>query len=202
MAGGTRSSFRWVWLLAALAAIAVTFVAGRASVPTDAAPAFAEPTRIVDGVSIGFPHTPAGADAAAAHYLVELERAMDTLDATRTASVASIVATQSEAQTIRAHASDVIGLERSDGPPLRRVAIATDLLSYSSAEAEVTVLEGWFYARVNQEAVWAIERVSLVWRREDWRIAEIAGAAPSSNESLSELRAQLEFSGVGDASVR
>ena len=79
------------------------------------------PTRLVSGVGVGFAHSEAGAEAAAAHYLLELERAMDTLDAQRTAAVAALVATSAEARAIAAHASEVIGLERSGGAPLRRV---------------------------------------------------------------------------------
>ena len=72
-----------------------------------------------------------------------------------------------------AHAAAVIALERSDGAPLRRVAISTDPVSYSPRGAQVTVLESWIYATAAQEALWAIERVSLVWRHGDWRVSAI-----------------------------
>ena len=80
--------------------------------------------------------------------------------------------------------------------------IASDPVSYSPAGAQVTVLECWIYATPSREAVWAIERVSLVWQHGDWRVSAIDGAAPSADESLGELRSQLEFPGPGDASVR
>jgi hypothetical protein len=160
------------------------------------------PMRLVDGVSLGFPRTLAGAEAAAAHYLLEIERAMDGLSPRRTSIVALLLATPSEAQTVEARAADVIALDREDGPPLRRVAIATNPLAYSTQAAQVTVLEAWLYAHANEEAAWAIERVSLAWRRGDWRVTAIAGAAPSADESLAQLRAQFAFPGAGDASVR
>ena len=71
-----------------------------------------------------------------------------------------------------------------------------------AAGAQVIVLESWIYATAAREALWAIERVSLVWRHGDWRVSAITGAAPSANESLADLRSQLEFPGPGDASVR
>jgi hypothetical protein len=96
----------------------------------------------------------------------------------------------------------VIALEQAHGSPLRRVAVSTDPNRYSPAAAQITVLESWIYAAGSQEALWAIERVSLIWRGGDWRVAAIDGAAPSANESLVDLRSQLTFPGVGDASVR
>ncbi len=96
----------------------------------------------------------------------------------------------------------MIALEQAHGAPLRRVAVSTDPNSYSPAAAQVTVLESWIYATSSQEALWAIERVSLIWRGGDWRVSAIEGAAPSANESLADLRGQLAFPGVGDASVR
>ena len=101
-----------------------------------------------------------------------------------------------------AHAAAAIAVERTGGAPLRRVAISTDPVSYSPRAREVTVLESWIYATAAREALWAIERVSLVWQHGDWRVSAIGGAAPSANESLADLRSQLEFPGVGDASVR
>ena len=127
---------------------------------------------------------------------------MDTLDARRTATVAQLVATNDEARLFEAHAAAAITLERSDGAPLRRVAISTDPAWYSPAAARITVLESWVYATAAREALWAIERVSLVWQHGDWRVSSIEGAAPSANESLDQLRSQLEFPGPGDASVR
>jgi len=182
--------------------LSIAFLAGRASVTGGPPPVVPGPYRFIDGVSIGFAHSEAGAGAAAAHYLLELERAMDTLDAQRTASVAGLVATSGEARAIAAHAASVIALERANGAPLRRVAISTDPGAYSPAGAEITVLESWIYATSSQESLWALERVSLTWQDGDWRVSAIAGAASSANESLAELRTQLVFPGVGDASVR
>jgi hypothetical protein len=160
------------------------------------------PYRVVDGVTVGFAHSEAGAEAAAAHDLLELERAMDSLSAPRTAKVAGLLATSSEARALDAHASSVIALEQAHGSPLRRVAVSTDPSRYSPAAAQITVLESWIYATSSHEALWAIERVSLIWRSGDWRVAAIDGAAPSANESLADLRGQLTFPGAGDASVR
>jgi hypothetical protein len=180
----------------------ITFLAGRATVAGGRRPVVSGPYRIVDGVSVGFAHTEVGAEAAAAHDLLELERAMDSLSTQRTAEVAALVATTSEARAIEAHATLVIALEQAHGSPLRRVAVSTDPNRYSPAAAQITVLESWIYAAGSQEALWAIERVSLIWRGGDWRVAAIDGAAPSANESLVDLRSQLTFPGVGDASVR
>jgi hypothetical protein len=182
--------------------VVVVFVLGRATAGGESSPVAPGPRRVVTGVGVGFARSEAGAEAAAAHYLLELERAIDTLEVARAATVASVVATSGEARVFEAHAAAAIAVERSGGVPLRRVAVSTDPVFYSRGRAGVTVLESWIYAAAAREALWAIERVTLVWQRGDWRVSAIAGAAPSANESLAELRAQLEFPGVGDASVR
>ena len=198
----TRTWPRLALLAAGLVAMSIVFVAGRATAGGGAAPVGPGPRQFVKGVGVGFAHSEAGAEAAAAHYLLELERAIDTLNASRTAAVAQLVATPAEARVFESHAAAAIAVERSGGVPLRRVAISTDPVSYSPAGAEITVLESWIYATATREALWAIERVSLVWRHGDWRVSGIGGAAPSADESLGDLRSQLEFPGVGDASVR
>jgi hypothetical protein len=197
-----RVATRSVVAAATVMILAAAFLVGRATVSRAKAPVIPGPSRVVNGVSFGFAHSEVGAEAAAAHSLLELERAIDTLSAQRTAAVAQVVATDAEARAITAHAAGVVDLQRSSGVPLRRVAIATDPVAYSPAAARVTVLESWIYASASREAVWAIERVSLTWQAGDWRVAAIGGAAPSANESLVQLRAQLVFPGVGDASVR
>jgi hypothetical protein len=197
-----RTTVRWIIAAIAAVGIAAAFVAGRATVAGGTPPVLPGPSGTVDGITVGFTRSRAGAEAAGAHYLLELERAMDTLDTARTASVASLIVTSTEARAITQHAADVIGLERAGGAPVRRVAISTDLVAYSPGAAQVIVLESWIYARAREEAVWAIERVSLAWSGTDWRVSAIDGASPSANESLDELRAQLSFPGPGDASVR
>jgi len=198
----TRALPRAAIAVATALTLLAAFIAGRATVAARPAPAVPGPFRVTGGVSVGFTHTQAGADAAAAHYLLEIERAMDKMDVQRTGTVAQLVATNQEVRAITAHAPSVIALERADGAPLRRVAISTDPVAYSPTASQVTVLECWVYASSSQEALWAIERVSLVWQAGGWRVSAITGAAPSADESLAELRTQLTFPGPGDASVR
>jgi hypothetical protein len=202
MLAESRVAARSALVVVCVVIVAIVFLAGRATGGAGTRPVGPGPYRVVDGVTVGFAHTEAGAEAAAAHDLLELERAMDTLSPQRAAKVAALVATSTEAREIDAHASSVIALEQAHGAPLRRVAVSTDPNRYSLAAAQVTVLAAWIYATGSQEALWAIERVSLIWRGGDWRVAAIDGAAPSANESLVDLRSQLTFPGVGDASVR
>jgi hypothetical protein len=198
-----RSASSTALALISLVFLAVAFAAGRATASGGGMkPVGPGPYRMVDGVTLGFAHTEVGATAAAAHYLLEIERAMDSLSVARTTEIARLLATTNEAQAVEAHASSMIALEEADGAPLRRVAIATESNSYSPASARITVLESWIYATSSQEALWAIERVSLIWAHGGWRVSAIAGAAPSANESLADLRAQLSYAGLGDASVR
>ena len=197
-----RTWLRLALMAGAAVLLVIVFVLGRATAGGESSPVVPGPDRLVTGVGVGFAHSEAGAEEAAAHYLLELERAIDTLAVARTSTVADLVATSGEARVFEAHAAAAIALERTGGAPLRRIAISTDPVSYSRARAEVTVLESWLYATVTREALWAIERVTLVWQRGDWRVSAIAGAAPSANESLADLRSQLEFPGVGDAAVR
>jgi hypothetical protein len=202
MLAESRTSRRSVIAVVCVLLISTAFLAGRATIAGGTPPVGPGPDHVVNGVGLGFAHTQAGADAAAAHYLLELERAMDTLSVQRTAVVAGLVTTSGEARAITAHAAAVIALEQSHSAPLRRVAISTDPLSYSPAEAQITVLESWIYANSAQEALWAIERISLTWQDGDWRVSAITGVAPAANESLADLRTQLAFPGTGDASVR
>jgi hypothetical protein len=198
----SRRIARGVAATAAVVLLIVAFLAGRATVSVPMPPVVAGPLQAVDGVMLGYEHTELGATAAGAHYLLELERAMDTLSVQRTVQVAGLLATSTEARAITTHAASVIALERAHGAPLRRIALSTNLTAYSTAAADVTVLESWIYATSAQEALWAIERVSLVWRATGWRVSAITGAASSEDESLAELRAQLSYPGPGDASVR
>src|SRR5580704_17338442 len=188
-----RTGTRAALVAASVVLVAIAFLAGRARMDGGSAPVVPGPLRVVDGVGVGFAHSEPGAAAAAAHYLLELERAMDTLQVRRAAAVAGLVATDREASVFDAHTAAAIALERSDGAPLRRVAISTEPVFYSPAGARVTVLESWIYATSAREALWAIERVSVVWRRGDWRVSAIERAAPSADESLGELRVKLEF---------
>lgn len=196
-----RNVGRWLISLGVIALLIAAFISGQAVAGTPSNATLGPFTKR-QGISMGFARSEPGAEAAAAHYLLEIERAMDSLDRQRALAVAALVATPAEARAMSTHAAEVIALERADGAPLRRVAISTALIAYSPSAAQVTVLESWFYATANQEALWAIERVSLAWAGGDWRISRIDGASPSANESLAELRAQLNFPGVGDASVR
>jgi hypothetical protein len=197
-----RVATRSALVVAGVVFALIAFLAGRTTVAGPKRAVLPGPYRVVDGVTVGFAHSEAGAEAAAAHDLLELERAMDSLNAPHTAKVAALIATRSEARALDAHATSVIALEQIHGVPLRRVAVSTDPSRYSPAAAQVTVLECWIYATGSQEALWAIERVSLIWRGGDWRVTAINGAAPSANESLADLRGQLTFPGAGDASVR
>jgi len=203
MLARSRTTARPAIVAAAALVLVVAFLAGQATTllaPTP--PDGPGPFHTVHGVTLGFVRSQAGAEAAAAHYLLEIERAMDTLSAQRTAAVAGLVSTGGEAQAIQTHADEVIALEHAHGAPLRRVAISTAPVAYSPSAAQVTVLESWIYATGAQEALWAIERVSLAWHNGDWRVSAIIGGAPSANESLADLRSQLSFPGPGDASVR
>ena len=167
------------------------------------APVGPGPRQFVKGVGVGFAHSEAGAEAAAAHYLLELERAIDTLDASA----------HGGGGAARCHGGGGARVRESCGGGDRGRAVRWACRSggwrsrpirssYSPAGAQITVLESWIYATATREALWAIERVSLIWRHGDWRVSGIGGAAPSANESLADLRSQLEFPGVGDASVR
>jgi hypothetical protein len=202
MLAQARIGIRVALVAAFVALVAIAFLAGHATTAGGRPPVVPGPSWVLDGVGVGFAHSEPGAEAAAAHYLLELERAIDTLAVRRAAAVAGLVATGTEAGVFDDRAAVAIALERSDGAPLRRVAVSTDPVSYSPAGAQVTVLESWIYATAAREALWAIERVSLVWRHGDWRVSAITGAAPSADESLADLRSQLEFPGAGDASVR
>lgn len=204
MLTGVRFSSRLALIITGLVLVGGGFLAGQATgaQPGPAVGVLPGPDRRVDGVTLGFSDTRAGAEAAAAHDLLLIERAMDSLSITRTATIAGLVATAREAVALRAHAAAVIAIERADGAPLRRVAIATNLDSFSPTAAQVTVLEEWIYATAAREAVWAVERVSLRWGGGDWRVSAITGAAPSADESLTQLRAELAFPGAGDATVR
>jgi hypothetical protein len=202
MLAETRIAPRPALVATSVLLVSISFLLGRVSTSGGKAPSVPGPARTVNGVGVGFAHSEAGAEAAAGHDLLELERAIDTLDVRRTTAVARMVATSAEGRVFESHAAAAVAVERSDGAPLRRVAISTGLASYSPAAAQVTVLECWVYATAAREALWAIERVSLVWQHRDWRVNSITGAAPSVNESLDELRSELEFPGPGDATVR
>ena len=202
MVADRRTAVRAAFVVLSLLGLVAVFLLGRSTTAATSREVPPGPTQIADGITLGFADKEVGADAAAAQYLLELERAIDTLDPARVAAIARLVTTQAETQAMAARAGAAISLERSYGPPLRRAAISTQLLAYSPQAATVNVLECWIYARADEELLWALERVSLVWRSGDWRVSAIAGVAPAQHESLAQLHQQLAYPGPGDASVR
>ena len=120
----TRIVPRIALLAAAVVVLSIVFLAARATAGGGGAPPVVPgPRQLVKGVGVGFADTEPGAEAAAAHYLLELERAIDTLNPARTTAVANLVATTGEARVFESHTEAAIAVERTGGAPLRRLGV-------------------------------------------------------------------------------
>lgn len=110
-----RTWLRLALMAGAAVLLVIVFLLGRATAGGGSPPVVPGPRQVVKGVGVGFARSEAGAEAAAAHDLLELERAIDTLEVTRTATVASVVATSGEARVFDAHAAAIAVLRPAEG---------------------------------------------------------------------------------------
>ncbi len=177
---------------AAVAMLALGVLIGRATTAPAPAPAPAPsqptaqgagPSRLQDGVPVGYARTEAGAVAAAAQYvaafdgergLIEEER-LAVLDVIAADDTREQLATQMSAGT--ALIAEQLGVDedvaRDPGFVSRSVVAGYELTAHDADQAMVAVwATSIFFAEGRQaiSGIWTTETVTLRWERDDWRL--------------------------------
>lgn len=194
--GSSRRRGPLVALGAALVAVVVGLIVGRATAPDDSSPsapgtpaprADGQPTRRVGSVGVGYPHTRAGAVAATLNAGAALGDPRVLLDRERRTRVLELIATDRYARTFTG--AGAAALERAANEPLGRglregaqtisltSPLAYRVAAYSDQRATVV---SWGVAVVGNDAglapsaSWATTTSKLVWQDGDWKIDSAA----------------------------
>jgi hypothetical protein len=209
-----RSALTLGAALLALFALVVGLLIGRLTAPDDhgsqsPAPRASAPgpSRMVDGVPVGFGHSRAGAVAALLSYSAVLGDPHTLLDPKRRAVVLRLIATDRYASTFQGRGG--AALEQARRGPLgqglatgaRTIYLASPIayrvISYDGQTARI---EGWGVSVVGNDqgltprASWATTDTLVRWQNRDWRIDSVqsqdgptpalAGQGPSDAQSF------------------
>jgi hypothetical protein len=203
-ANDESSRRRWALIagaaLAAVALLAVAFAVGRASAPSVGAggtrvvnvQSGPGPTRVVNGVPVGYAHTQAGAVAAATNYLVTFSGSLVTQPDKYRAAVDQMAALDARGKLMSLANNNLIGQQNlityaAQGRTVvdRVVPLAYKLTNYSDSGAQVSIWGETLTAVDGALALregWATTTVSVEWTDGDWRLANIpAGPGPDAS---------------------
>lgn len=144
---------------------------------SSAGPGGAGPTTLVNGVPMGYAHTPDGARAAGMNFL-RLDEALSAMadDATVATTKATIAASSVADALVANVVKKVAALRRAfAGGPIR-YRIGEVATKVSPADADHVRVEIWHVGVASPPGLipyedWFIERYDLVWERDDWRDA-------------------------------
>lgn len=185
-------------VLAGVGLLVVGVLLGRMTAPTTtpAAPAPDDgqataasgpgPSRVENGVPVGYAHSRAGAVAAAANLAVTLD-GPDVLDPQRRARVLDVVAATDAQLELTRRFEDVASLlaERlsldtqelaGSDVVMRTVPAGYRVAEYSSDSATVAVWGQSIFLAPGRQAVpsgWGTSTLTLTWQEGDWRVVDI-----------------------------
>jgi hypothetical protein len=197
--------------VAAVAAVAVAFVIGRATAPPGttprqpppAAPRPPGPSRIVDGVGVGYPDTEAGAVAALLADGQTLSNPRVLLDSHRRAKVLALIATSRYAATFSGAGGRALataerqtalgrGLATGAQTVFLGVPIAYRVVSYTPQRIRVIGYGVSVVANdqgLSPRGTWATSTTDAVWQNGDWRVDAVTsseGPTPAPTASPSD----------------
>ena len=199
-------------VVAAVAAVAIAFVIGRSTAPpgssprlppAPAAPRPPGPSRIVDGVGVGYPDTEAGAVAALLADGQTLSDPRVLLDSRRRGQVLALIATSRYAATFSgaggralttAEAQTALGRGLAAGAQtvFLGVPIAYRVVSYTPQRIRVIGYGVSVVANdqgLSPRATWATSTTDAVWESGDWRVDAVTssdGPTPAPTASPSD----------------
>lgn len=192
---------------AAMAVAALAFVAGRTTAPTGhtrspvgprpAVEGPPEPSHLVDGVGVGWPHTQAGAVAALFADNATLGNPRVLLNPGRRTQVLSLVATARYAATFAGAGARALaqarntplgrGLESGAQTVYLSVPIAYRVVSYTADSIKIFAYGVSVIGNdqgLQPRATWATTITTAVWQDSDWRVdtaSSADGPAPASS---------------------
>ncbi len=150
-----------------------------------AAPGGAGPTTVVNGVPMGYAHTPDGARAAAMNFL-RLDQALSAMaDDTSVATAKRTITASSVTDALVANVTKKVAAVRRAFPagPVR-FRIGEVATKVTPADADHVRVEIWNVGIASPPGMvpyedWSIQRYDLVWERDDWRdAAEVSTPGP------------------------
>ena len=144
--------------------------------PSPPPPAGAGPTTVVDGVAMGYAHSPAGAEAAAVGFL-RLDSALVGMSDEAASAAKRVIASSGAAEALVADVVAKLGALRKGypgGATLYRIGVLASRVS--PAYADRVRVELWHVGVISPPAAmpyeeWSTQRYELVWERDDWRVA-------------------------------
>ncbi|MFD7580556.1 hypothetical protein [Kitasatospora sp. NPDC059817] len=183
-----------------VAGVIVSFATGRPSTPAPSAssPAHAAPqvnverAREVDGVPVGYPHTQAGAKAAAANYTVLSGSAAFLTNSERRHRMLAAMAARDAADTAGKKAdlsaAQAVASLRGDNPEVstdqaiaRTGVLSAHVLGYDDQGAMVrlwtTTVRGSAAGHATPVAGYRSVTVTLVWEANDWKLKDSSSTA-------------------------
>ena len=144
--------------------------------PSPPPPAGVGPTTVVDGVAMGYAHSPAGAEAAAVGFL-RLDSALVGMSDEAASAAKRVIASSGAAEALVADVVAKLGALRKGypgGATLYRIGVLASRVS--PANPDRVRVELWHVGVISPPAAmpyeeWATQRYELVWERDDWRVA-------------------------------
>lgn len=144
--------------------------------PPSSPPAGAGPTAVVDGVAMGYAHSPAGAEAAAVGFL-RLDSALVGMSDEAASAAKRVIASSGVAEALVADVVAKLGALRKGYPggvTLYRIGVLASRVTPASADR--VRVELWHVGVISPPAAmpyeeWSTQRYELVWERDDWRVA-------------------------------
>ena len=215
----TRRRTHWPAIIAAAAALAVLVIvvasrgrqpASPVSTPADSS-ASPGPSDVAGGLPVGFAHTRAGAEAAAARIDLVLTRLIDNGGGAPLLHAARLYAASTYAPTLAGIYAHAGGDEQhnpdwTSNTRLRRLIVGTSLQAYSPGRATVSC---WQLALAEQNGPpvvekWLTDVIQLDWTAGDWKISRLISSSPGPgfDDQRAMSRALTAFDGAGDASAR
>lgn len=177
-------------VLAIAALLAAAFITGRTTAPSSAGRAQVVnvqsgpgPTRVVNGVPVGYAHTQAGAVAAATNYLETFDGPLVTQPDKYRAAVREMTAPNARDKLMRLAETNLTGQQTyvsnaAQGRAVvhRIVPLAYRVQSYNSDSVRVSIWGEALLAvdgALSFREVWATTTVTSEWSAGDWRLADI-----------------------------
>lgn len=209
-AGAPGRSLPLAGIAFALVLVVAAFVVGRVTAPshsstrtlttTVSSPSQPAPSKVVDGVAVGYPHTRAGAVAALLADGQTLSDPKVLLNPTLRSQVLSLIATSQYAQTFSgAGGQALVQAERNTplGQGIRSgaqtvflsVPVSYRVVSYSPQQVKVIGYGVSIVANdqgLSPRTTWATSTTTAVWQDGDWKVA----SASSSDGPTPALTAQ------------
>jgi hypothetical protein len=200
-ASGPGRSLPLAAIAVALILVVAAFAVGRATAPshsstrtlttTVSTPSQPAPSKVVDGVAVGYPHTQAGAVAALLADGQTLSDPTVLLNPTRRSQVLSLIATSQYAQTFSGAGGQALiqaekntqlgqGIESGAQTVFLSVPISYRVVSYSPQQIKLVGYGVSIVANdqgLSPRTTWATSTTTAVWQSGDWKVSSASSSA-------------------------